>query len=114
VDAALQDHISIGRAGQAFDKLLQLSDIDSVDAREELGAAGFTYIQALRKHMATQEKKLFPLAMAVLTRKDWQFIDDQVDAIEDPLFGEVLADDFQRLYGLITARAEAAGGTDIG
>ena len=34
-------------------------------------------------------------------KEDWQLIDDEVDAIEDPLFGEMIAEDYQRLYQFI-------------
>jgi len=52
--------------------------------------------------MLREERKLFPLAMAVLTEKEWQVIDAAVNAIDDPLFDEMTADDYQRLYRLIT------------
>ena len=101
VNDLLQEHIAIGLAGQSFDKLLRISHIDSVEVREQLAAAGFAYIWVLREHMLKEEKKLFPLAMEVLTKEDWQVIDEQVDAVEDPVFGAAIADGYQRLYQLI-------------
>ena len=56
--------------------------------------------------MLREERKLFPLAMAVLTEKEWQVIDAAVNAIDDPLFDEMTADDYQRLYRLITEQSE--------
>ena len=106
VENLLEEHIFIGLAGQEFDRLLHKSDVDSVDLRERLGASGFAYIRALREHMLKEERKLFPLAMVVLTKKDWQIIDEKVNAIDDPLFGEMIADDYQRLYRLITDQSE--------
>jgi len=108
VDDLLEEHISIGLAGQDFDRLLRKSVTDSVDVREELGTAGFAYIRALREHMLKEERKLFPLTMAVLTKEDWQLIDDEVDAIEDPLFGKMIAEDYQRLYQFIVDHDFAA------
>ncbi len=101
VNDLLQEHISIGLAGQEFDRILRTSDADSVDVREQLAAAGFAYIWALREHMLKEEKKLFPLAMEVFTKEDWQLIDEEVDGIDDPLFGEMIAEEYQRLYQLI-------------
>ena len=101
VDDLLEEHISIGLAGQEFDKLLRKSAIDSVNVREELGTAGFAYIRAMREHMLKEERNLFPLTMVVLTKEDWQLIDEEVDAIDDPLFGEMIAEEYQRLYQLI-------------
>jgi len=102
VDALLQEHISIGLAGQNFDRTLRTSNIDSVKVRQGLGIAGAAYIRSLREHMRKEEKKLFELAKAVFSNEDWQAIDEAIDAIEDPLFGTVIAKRYKRLYGLIT------------
>ena len=112
VDDLLEEHISIGLAGQKFDRLLRTSGGDSVDVREQLWTSGFAYIHALREHMVKEEKKLFALAKIVLTKEDWQVIDEEADAIEDPLFGAVIADKYQRLYRLITDQTELNAGTE--
>ncbi len=104
VDILLEEHISINVAGQNFNILLRTSNVDSVRVRERLRIAGLAYIRAMREHMLVEEKNVFPLAMAVLTKEDWQFIDEKVDAIEDPLFGDMVAGNYQRLYRLITDR----------
>ena len=98
----IEEHISIGMAGQEFAGLLRASGVDSVDVREHLGIAGLAYIRALREHMLTEERNLFPLAMLVLTKKEWQVIDEAANSIDDPLFDEMTADDYQHLYRLIT------------
>ena len=102
VEDLLEEHISIALAGQEFDRLLRTSAVDSVEVREQLGASGFAYIRALREHMLKEERKLFALAKAIFTKEDWQVIDEAVKAIDDPLFDEMTADDYQRLYWLIT------------
>jgi len=102
VDNLLEEHVSIRLAGQEFDRLLRTPVANSVEVREQLGTAGFAYIRAQREHMLKEERKLFPLAKVVLTKEDWQVIDDEFNAIEDPLFGSLIADEYQRLYRLIT------------
>jgi len=102
VEGLIEEHVVIGLAGQEFAGLLRRSGVDSVDVREQLGTSGIDYIRALREHMFREERKLFPLAMAVLTEKEWQVIDAAVNAIDDPLFDEMTDDDYQRLYRLIT------------
>ncbi len=109
VDGLLEEHIEIGLAGRNFDKLLRTSRADSVEVREQLGAAGFAYIRSLREHMLKEEKKLFPLAMEILTKEDWQIIDEEIDAVEDPVFGAAVADGYQRLYQLIVDHNIVAG-----
>ena len=105
VEGLVEEHIVIGLAGQEFAGLLRRSGVDSVDVREQLGTSGIDYVRALREHMLREERKLFPLAMAVLTKKEWQVIDEAVSAIDDPLFDEMTADEYQRLYRLIIEQA---------
>ena len=102
VENIIEEHVSIRLAGQEFSGLLRVSGIDSVDLRERLGDCGFAYIRTLREHMRKEEKHLFPLALDVLTQREWQFIDEALDAIDDPLFDEMTADDYRRLFRLIT------------
>jgi len=106
VEDLIEEHIVIGLAGQEFAGLLRASGVDSVDVREQLGTSGSDYIRALREHMLREERKLFPLAMVVLTKKEWQVIDEAINAIDDPLFDEMTADEYQRLYRLITEQTE--------
>jgi hemerythrin-like domain-containing protein len=101
VEDLLDEHCYIGIAGKNFDNMLRSSNIDSVNVREGLGVAGTAYIRSLRSHMVKEEKKLFSLAKAVFTEEDWQAVDKAVDAIEDPLFGTVIAKGYERLYRLI-------------
>jgi hemerythrin-like domain-containing protein len=104
VQELIEEHVSIGLAGREFTELVRASHVDSVDARERLATFGFAYIRALREHMLKEETKLFPLAKEVLTETEWQLIDEAVNAIDDPLFDEMTADDYQRLYRLMTAQ----------
>jgi len=115
VNDALDQHISIGLAGREFDRMLRTSEVDSVHVREGIGTAGFAYIRALRQHILLEDKTLFPMAKAALTDRDWQSVNREIDAIEDPLFGKMIADGYKRLYRLITdhARSDAvATGAD--
>ena len=106
VEELIEEHVIIRRVGQEFTRLLHESGVDSVDAREQLGTSGSAYIHALREHMLKEERRLFPLARGALTNTDWQAIDEAVKTIDDPLFDEMTADDYQRLYRLIAEQSE--------
>lgn len=110
VEEMLEEHSSIKLDGQKFDSLLCASAVDSVDVREQLGTIGFAYIHSMREHILKEERKLFALAKVIFTRKEWQAIDEEADAIDDPLFGTLIADKFQRLYRLITDRTGMGSG----
>ena len=55
-----------------------------------------------RFRMEAIGRRPLPAGKVVLTKEDWQVIDEEVDAIEDPLFDAVIADEYQRFYRLIT------------
>ncbi len=95
------EHIDISVAGQNFNILVRTSNVDSVRVRERLRIAGIAYIRGLREHMAVEERKMFPLAMEVLTKEDWAIIEKKFVAIEDPLFGDMIVANYQELYRLI-------------
>jgi hemerythrin-like domain-containing protein len=105
VEELIQEHVFIRLAGQEFIGSLHSSGADSVDAREQLGIFGSHYIRALREHMAKEEKKLFPVAKAMLTAREWRMIDAAITTIDDPLFDEMTADDYQRLYRVIAEQS---------
>ncbi len=111
VEAQIDEHVSLGLAGREFECLLRATDVDSVDVREGLAVTGLAYIRALREHMLIEEGILFPIAREVLTKEDWKIIDEGVNTIDDPLFGSVIADEYQRLYSLIIDRTERRAGT---
>ena len=107
VEALIEEHVLIGLAGQEFASLLRASGVDSVNVRERLGTCGTDYICAQRDHMFKEESKLFPLAAQLLTRKEWHLIDEAISNIDDPLFDEMTADDYQRLYRLLAKQSES-------
>ena len=113
VGILVAEHINISVAGQNFNILLRTSNVDSVRVRARLRIAGFAYIRALREHMAEEERKMFPLAMEVLTKEDWQIVEKKANAITDPLFGDVIAEDYQELYKLIIERTESDAVTNF-
>jgi hypothetical protein len=47
--------------------------------------------------------------MEILTKEDWKIIDEEIDAVEDPVFGAAVADEYQRLYQLIVDHNIVAG-----
>lgn len=101
VEELIEEHVHIRLAGQEFYEFLCASRVDSVDVREQLETSGFAYIRAIREHMSKEEKTLFPAAVAALTKEEWRVVDEAVNAIDDPLFDDMTADDYHRLYSLI-------------
>lgn len=76
-------------------------------ARTRLLEFGRHYLDLQRQHSEAEEKLLFPQAMVSLKPRDWDLIDKQFKAVEDPLFGEHRGQRFHLLYEYIMR--EAAG-----
>jgi len=102
----IQEHVVIRLSSIEFIGLITSTRADSVNAREQIGASGSHYISALREHMFREEKKLFPMAAEVLTPKEWKMIDTAIKTIDDPLFDEMTANDYQRLFHLIAEQSD--------
>jgi hemerythrin-like domain-containing protein len=60
-----------------------------------------------RRHIAMEEVRFFPAALAALSQQDWQEIEGQLVARDDPLFGGRPDRRFERLRQDILAWEEA-------
>ena len=75
------------------------------------------YGQAIKAHIAHEEKDILPRARAALTAEDWAAIDAAFFDNSDPLFGEVAQAEFRNLYHRIVNLAPASigmGGQEAG
>ncbi len=56
------------------------------------------YTALLWKHMNLEEGTIFPKAKSTLEDTEWRMIDDNISQVEDPLFGDVVQTQFEKLY----------------
>lgn len=56
------------------------------------------YLASTRAHMEQEEKRFFPLALKVLTLRDWQEIDAAIAAPADPVFGAKAGEPYLALH----------------
>ena len=75
---------------------------DETLPREWLDSLVQTYLSANRHHIMIEEQKLYPRALALLTRQDWAEIDDQAASLEDPVFGSKVTAAYLYLHQRIT------------
>jgi hemerythrin-like domain-containing protein len=66
--------------------------------RTDILAAGRRYVADLRRHMEMEERYLFPMAERTLDQEDLSEVARILDEQKDPVFGDVVEDDFKRLY----------------
>ena len=66
-----------------------------------------SYIELFKNHMNLEEGSIFPKARATLEDSEWQLINDRISQVEDPLFGDVVLTQYQKLYEGIMRSATA-------
>ena len=67
------------------------------------------YTDLLWKHMNMEEGSIFPKAKSTLEDSEWRMIDDKISQVEDPLFGDVVLNQYRKLYeGIIQATDNTA------
>ena len=55
------------------------------------------YINAQKEHMNAEEAKIYPQLSSSLNEQDWKNINSELVDVEDPLFGQQVAQSYQRL-----------------
>ncbi len=56
------------------------------------------YISLLKDHMDKEEGQIFPRINEVMTEEYWDNVRGGLDHVEDPIFGEVVSEEFKSLY----------------
>lgn len=91
--------------GELAGLLEAVVDGAGVIARAAVEAPGRTYVDCFRRHMETEERRVFPLLSSVLRDEDWAAIDASMRAREDPLFGRDVEARYAALHRTIARDA---------
>ena len=102
----MQKHDTLAESGKAFTDSLRSILSEVLVERESVEAQGRGYVGTLRRHIDVEESQIFPLAQRVLTEDDWKDIDSAMEAIEDPLFGTTVRQEYRALYDYIRHQSE--------
>jgi len=97
------------RLSENTSEILQLlnesAEQHTPEAAEAVRTALDKYIGRLRRHMRFEEAQMFPAAVQCLANRDWQAIESRLDAVQDPLFGSTVSQDYRLLYEYFASRA---------
>jgi len=93
-----EQHERIARESEKLLEAVGMVADGGMTLRTEILAAGRRYVADLRRHMEMEEKYLFPLAERTLDDDDLVDVSRILDEQRDPVFGDVVEDDFKRLY----------------
>jgi hemerythrin-like domain-containing protein len=91
-------HERIGRESRDLHETLSMVADGGMSLRADIVAAGRAYVADLRKHIEMEERHLFPLAEKMLDDADLQEVERVLEEQKDPVFGDVVAEDFRSLY----------------
>jgi hemerythrin-like domain-containing protein len=91
------------RLADAVESVLSEAEV----SREGVHALAREFLGFYRRHIAMEEVRFFPAALAALSQQDWQEIEGQLVARDDPLFGGRPDRRFERLRQDILAWEEA-------
>ncbi len=69
--------------------------------RSEIVKSGRRYVADLRKHIEMEEIHLFPLAEKTLDEDDLADVARILEEQKDPVFGDVVEEDFRNLYARV-------------
>ncbi len=107
VDELMREHDTLKVVGERlYDVICAAQNSDFV-RRDDFISLGTEYTQILRAHMGREEEDILKRARRVLTKKDYSQIEAEIDAIHDPLFGDVVESEYQQLYAYIMAQQES-------
>lgn len=93
-----RDHEALAGESNAFAETLRTVCDGGLVLRDDLVEQGRAYVAHLRSHMTLEERHLFPMADQVLVTADLSEVDEALDAMRDPVFGDVVEQDFRNLY----------------
>lgn len=102
----MQKHKTLAESGKQFADSLRTVLSEVLVEREAFEVQGRDYVRTLRRHIDVEESQVFPLAERVLTEEDWKDIDNAMEAIEDPLFGTTVQQEYRALYDYIRHQSD--------
>ena len=102
----MQKHKTLAESGKQFADSLRTVLSEVLVEREAFEVQGRDYVRTLRRHIDVEESQVFPLAARVLTEEDWKDIDNAMEAIEDPLFGTTVQQEYRALYDYIRHQSD--------
>ncbi|MDH3671917.1 MAG: hemerythrin domain-containing protein [Gammaproteobacteria bacterium] len=107
VDRLTAEHQALAdKSAQFLESLRRIENETTMVSREAVEAQGVGYISLLRTHMSKEEGQVFPRAHQALVDDDWLEIGAALKKQEDPVFGEIVAEEHRTLYDWLASQAE--------
>ena len=103
VDELNHEHKSMAEESQKIYEEIKQMQGNAIISREKIVTQLKNYIKTYYSHIEKEEARLFSLAQNILTDDDWNKINEEMQFVEDPLFGKILNDQYTSIYKVILA-----------
>ncbi|MFI2811450.1 MULTISPECIES: hemerythrin domain-containing protein [Microbulbifer] len=97
VETTLSEHRAITAATRHMSTLFYAIANDAAVERNQLFRSVREYLQLQRQHMERENREIFPQFEQLLTREDWQAIEQQLQCQRDPLFNAEIRNLYESL-----------------
>jgi hemerythrin-like domain-containing protein len=98
----IKEHQRLAEITQRLTAAIARVASDETVPRAWLDSLVQAYLSANRHHIMIEEQKVYPRALALLTRQEWAEIDEQAASLEDPVFGSKVTAAYLYLHKRIT------------
>jgi hemerythrin-like domain-containing protein len=102
VESIISEHAGIRSELACFKELVNNAEKGSIVARSSFSDAAITFVESEWRHMELERTRLFPVALALLSVDDWDYIEGLAPSVEDTLFGDALSAPMRRLHELLS------------
>lgn len=107
VDELHHEHESMADESLRIHEEIKKMQGNAIISREKIVTDLKNYINTYYSHIDKEEGRLFTLAVNAMTENDWKKIDDEMQFVEDPLFGKILNDQYASIYKVILSGVNA-------
>ncbi len=94
----MKEHQDMARMTHDLQEIINSVLDGAMVAKDDLVQRLDDFIDCQKRHMDTEESRVFPLLRKKLTSSDFQSIEANLPPKEDPLFGEVVKKRYEALY----------------
>lgn len=102
INEIAKEHDHLTRLGGQLEDILRNIINCNIYPKDKIIEPARKYITSLKQHMDIEEGKIFPVIKQLMKKDDWEAVQNQVEHIHDPLFGEVISDEYSSIYESIS------------
>ena len=102
----ITEHTELEKVTRALRETIERRIDRNVSTDKELKHQLSIFLSRQRRHLYTEEMKIYPLIENTMTKQDLEKIRTMVPYRNDPVFGERTRNDYERLYREIEGRNE--------